>query len=95
MANYLVLANCDLKEVSFIENRLNSISFISNKLKKVSLDKNEMQSAEIINTSLNNIDLSNCVIDNMKIDLNDLKGVTLNHMQGLSVLDLLNIKIKD
>ena len=54
-----------------------------------------MINLEIINTNLAKIDLSTCNINNMKVDLENLKGCILNQNQAIAVVNLLDIIIKE
>ena len=46
-------------------------------------------------TNLNGVDFSNSIIDDIRINTKDVKGIIVNPNQGIMLLSLLGIEIKD
>ena len=79
------LKNCDLTELSLIETKIENLNF----------DNCNLTRADIYNTCMNKVDLSNSNIDNIKVDINSIKGVIVNSYQAISIVSLLGIEVKD
>ena len=64
------------------------------KWKKVIFNDSNLSSSEFIQSKLKDIDLSSCNIEDIKVDINNLKGCSVNLEQALELSLLMGINIK-
>ena len=64
------------------------------KWKKVTFTDSNLFGSEFVQTKLKDIDLSTCNIEDIRVDINNLKGCSVNLEQALELSLLMGIKIK-
>ena len=65
------------------------------KWKNLKFSESNLTSAEFYNTQLKNLDLRTSTIKNIKVTINNLKGLIVNLEQALELSLLLGINIKE
>ena len=74
---------------------LSTARFIDIEGKDYYFDNCDFSKSEFFDISLNGVDFSNSIIDDIRINTKDVKGMIVNPNQGIMLLSLLGIEIKD
>lgn len=92
--SYSNFSKANLKNVYFENCNLKESSFNEAKWKNLKFNESDLTETEFYKTTMKDIDLSTCTIKNIKIEINNLKGLQVSYEQALGLSLLLGIKIK-
>lgn len=92
--NYLTLAGCRMERVEFIDCDLTHAVLFENTQKDMELTRCRMVSAEFQGTSLKDVDLSSCELDGIVLQMDCLRGATIQFDQAPMILGTFGIKVK-
>lgn len=84
----LKIQNSKLTNSNFKESRIMTCI-----LKNIIIENIDLSKSDIIDTSLKDIDLSSSNINNIKTDLESIKGCIINFEQSMDLIGLLGVKI--
>lgn len=94
-AKYMGMANLKIKgTLSFKDSDLTELSFIDNEFKKIEFDTCNITKGYFYGISLRNVDFTSSVIDDIRVDLNTIKGAVINHIQCVDVCEMLGLNVK-
>lgn len=92
--NYVNFSNSTIKGFLIKESNLKEGRIVDTKFSNVEFDNVDFSGVEFLNTKLAGLDFSNCNIDDMGVNVNDIRGVTVNNEQALMLISLLGIVVK-
>lgn len=94
--SYCNFSNSTLKRVNFNGCILKETIFAYlKKHEKLKYNKCEMLATEFFKTSMKDLDFRTCNISSLRVDIEDLKGLTVTSLQALELSNLLEINVND
>lgn len=82
-------------DVDYQDCQLRGADFYRQLFKKVTFKECDLEEAVFEETDLKGIDLSSCYFSQLIVDINRLKGCTINHDQSSVFLSKLGLILKD
>lgn len=94
MAKYLDLANDVLDVVEISTTILDESNWFETTIKQLVLDDVSLIDSEVYQTAFHGVDLSTSHIEGMSMDLQNIKGATINPEQAVLLCPLIGVHVK-
>ena len=87
--NISTLRDCEIKESDFNNSEFEDVTF-----NKLIIKEDYFIGTRFFKTKLEGIDFTDCEIEGISAEINDVKGMIVNHIQAVEVSKLLGIVVK-
>lgn len=87
--SHTYLDKCIFKDINMSSSSFDGVYFDENTFEEV-----DMREAEIYNTDMAGVDITGCNIDGIKIQPDNVRGMIVNEVQAIELINILGVVIK-